>query len=229
MPTGSQTQGVCSLSRHSPYTSKSTDRRFRASSTRLSVALSVHGSLLTRKLQFAEEKIKMTKRKIDVTEYANVINKELERGVFLTTKASEKVNSMVIGWGHIGRIWERPVFIAFIRDSRYSREMLDANPEFTVNVPINGFNKKAFAVCGTKSGRDMDKITEAGLTLVDPEKISVPAIREFPLTLECRVIYRQEQNAASLPEEIRRQFYTIETEDHITYYGEIVDAYIIED
>ena len=132
-------------------------------------------------------------------------------------------------WGHIGRIWERPVFIAFIRDSRYSREMLDANPEFTVNVPINGFNKKAFAVCGTKSGRDMDKITEAGLTLVDPEKISVPAIREFPLTLECRVIYRQEQNAASLPEEIRRQFYTIETEDHITYYGEIVDAYIIED
>ena len=162
-------------------------------------------------------------------EYANVINKELERGVFLTTKASEKVNSMVIGWGHIGRIWERPVFIAFIRDSRYSREMLDANPEFTVNVPINGFNKKAFAVCGTKSGRDMDKITEAGLTLVDPEKISVPAIREFPLTLECRVIYRQEQNAASLPEEIRRQFYTIETEDHITYYGEIVDAYIIED
>ena len=181
------------------------------------------------KLQFAEEKIKMTKRKIDVTEYANVINKELERGVFLTTKASEKVNSMVIGWGHIGRIWERPVFIAFIRDSRYSREMLDANPEFTVNVPINGFNKKAFAVCGTKSGRDMNKITEAGLTLVDPEKISVPAIREFPLTLECRVIYRQEQNAASLPEEIRRQFYTIETEDHITYYGEIVDAYIIED
>ena len=214
---------------YSPYTAKSTDRRFRASSTRLSVALSVHGSLLTRKLQFAEEKIKMTKRKIDVTEYANVINKELERGVFLTTKASEKVNSMVIGWGHIGRIWERPVFIAFIRDSRYSREMLDANPEFTVNVPINGFNKKAFAVCGTKSGRDMDKITEAGLTLVDSEKISVPAIREFPLTLECRVIYRQEQNAASLPEEIRRQFYTIETEDHITYYGEIVDAYIIED
>ena len=39
----------CSLSRHSPYTSKSTDRRLRASSTRLTVALSVHGSLLSRK------------------------------------------------------------------------------------------------------------------------------------------------------------------------------------
>ena len=60
-------------------------------------------------------------------------------------------------------------------------------------------------------------------------RIGKAVFREFPLTLECRVIYRQEQNAASLPEEIRRQFYTIETEDHITYYGEIVDAYIIED
>lgn len=68
--------------------------------------------------------------------------------------------------------------------------LLDANPEFTVNVPINGFSKEAFAICGTKSGRDMDKIKEANLTLVEPEEISVPAIKEFPLTLECRVIYR---------------------------------------
>ena len=142
-------------------------------------------------------------------------------------KANPKIE--ISGMSRDGR-WIRLTAEAVFDERREARQaMLDANPEFTVNVPINGFNKKAFAVCGTKSGRDMDKITEAGLTLVDPEKISVPAIREFPLTLECRVIYRQEQNAASLPEEIRRQFYTIETEDHITYYGEIVDAYIIED
>ena len=75
----------------------------------------------------------------------------------------------------------------------------------------------------------MDKIREAGLTAVPPEEISVPAIKEFPLTLECRIIYRQEQDASSLPEDIRRQFYTIETEDHVAYYGEIVSAYIIGD
>jgi len=43
------------------------------------------------------------------------------------------------------------------------------------------------------------------------------------------VIYRQEQDASRLPEDIRRQFYTIETEDHIAYYGEIVSAYMIEE
>lgn len=170
----------------------------------------------------------MSKRMIDPLAYSNEISQALKKGIFLTTKDGDKVNSMVIGWGHIGRIWELPVFVAYVRDCRYTREMLDANPEFTVNVPINGYNKHAFAVCGSKSGRDIDKIKETGLTLIEPESISVPAIKEFPLTLECRVIYREEQNAAKLPERIRERFYYIESEDHISYYGEIVSAYIIE-
>jgi flavin reductase (DIM6/NTAB) family NADH-FMN oxidoreductase RutF len=78
------------------------------------------------------------------------------------------------------------------------------------------------------SGRDMDKISEAGLTLEEPEKISVPGIREFPLTLECRVLYKEEQDASKLPEDIRRQFYSIEKSEHTAYYGEIVAAYMIE-
>ena len=103
----------------------------------------------------------MNKRKIEITEYTDVITSALKKGVFLTSKVGDKVNTMVIGWGHVGRIWERPVFIAYIRDIRYTREMLDINPEFTVNIPVNGFSKEAFAICGTDSGRNMDKIKEA--------------------------------------------------------------------
>ena len=51
----------------------------------------------------------------------------------------------------------------------------------------------------------------------------------MPLTLECRVLYRQEQESDLFNEEITRKFYTIETGGHICYYGEIVSAYIIED
>ena len=171
----------------------------------------------------------MQKKPIEITDYANAVTAALRRGVLLTTKNGSKVNSMVIGWGHIGRIWELPVFVAYVRDNRYTCELLDANPEFTVNVPVNGFDKKAFAVCGTKSGRDTDKLAEAGLTAVSPEVISVPGLKEWPLTLECRVIYREEQTAARLPEALRRRFYSIETDDHIAYFGEIVAAYLIED
>ena len=170
----------------------------------------------------------MKKRSINVNEYANAITDALSRGVLMTTKQGDKINSMVIGWGHIGRIWERPVFVAYVRDCRYTWEMLEANPEFTVNVPVHGCDRKAFAICGTRSGRDMDKIREAGLTLVAPEVISVPAIGEYPLTLECRVLYSQRQDATRLPEDIRRQFYSMETSEHVVYYGEIVAAYMLE-
>ncbi len=60
------------------------------------------------------------------------------------------------------------------------------------------------------------------------DEYGIPGIREFPLTLECRVLYQEEQDASKLPEEIRRQFYSIETSEHTAFYGEIVTAYIIE-
>ena len=171
----------------------------------------------------------MIKRKVKLTECANTITELMQKGVFLTTKAGDRVNTMVIEWGHLGRIWNRPVFIIFVRTSRFTKEMLDKNPEFTVNFPIHGFDKKVFAVCGTKSGRDMDKIGELGLTPVEPEVISVPGLKEFPLTLECRVLYTQQQDATKIPEDIRERFYKAETAEHVCYYGEILDAYVIED
>lgn len=156
-------------------------------------------------------------------------------GLFLTTKSGEKINSMVIGWGTIGINWGRPVFTVFVRKGRFTRELLDQNPEFTINVPIEPVDRKIFEICGSKSGRDMDKIEEAHLTPVDGEKISVPGFLELPLTLECKVIYRQEQEYELYPEEIRRNYpqdvdssYPMANKDeHVTYFGEIVNSYVL--
>lgn len=171
----------------------------------------------------------MNRRKIDALEYSEALTKLLPEGIFLTTKDGEKINTMMIGWGNIGRIWERPVFIVFVRNSRYTCEMLGKNPEFTINIPVNGFTSEQLEVCGILSGRDMDKISKAGLTPVESERVSVPAIREFPMTLECRVVCRQDMNSSALPEEIRKPFYTEETSEHVCFFGEILSAYVIED
>lgn len=171
----------------------------------------------------------MNKRKIDIRDCAGEIIKAMRPGILLTTKVGDKVNSMTIGWGTMGIIWERPVFVAYVRQQRYTREMLDECREFTVNVPVGEYDRKILGICGSKSGRDIDKVETAGLTLVEPEVISTPGIKELPLTLECRVLYRQEQESGLFNSEITRQFYTIETGDHICYYGEIVAAYMIED
>ena len=176
-------------------------------------------------------------KKIDIKDYAGDILKALPGGLLLTTKADDKVNSMVIGWGTFGINWSRPVLAVYVREGRFTREQLDKNPEFTVSVPMGDYDKNIIAVCGGKSGRDIDKVTEAGLTLVDPEVISVPAIKEFPLILECKVIYRQPQELDLLPEDIQARMYPQDVprtypmanrDPHVTYYGEIVEAYIVE-
>ena len=137
---------------------------------------------------------------------------------------------MTIGGGNIGIEWGKPVFTAYVRDSRYTRELLDQYGEFTVNIPLGKADKTAISLCGTKSGREVDKIRELGLTPEEPEVISIPGIREFPLTLECRVIFRNIQDESRLPENIQSRYYSaINAKDyHIAYYGEILNAYIIE-
>ena len=177
-------------------------------------------------------------KKINVSDYAGTIISALPKGILLTTKADGKVNSMVIGWGTIGRNWSNPVFAVYVREGRFTRELLDKNPEFTINVPLDeDFDKKIIAVCGSESGRNTDKIDKAGLTLVEPEVVSVPAIREFPLTLECKVVYRQPQELSLYPEAYIDTLYPQDVDSsapgcnrdpHVTYFGEIVAAYIAE-
>jgi flavin reductase (DIM6/NTAB) family NADH-FMN oxidoreductase RutF len=88
-------------------------------------------------------------------------------------------------------------------------------------------------ICGTKSGRDLDKIRELGLHLVDSDVVDVPGIVELPLTLECKVIYKQKQDLDAVPQEMIHRFYPAIRDDgfrdyHIAYYGEIVNAYLID-
>ena len=162
---------------------------------------------------------------------AGQICEAMKQGILLTTKANDKVNTMTIGWGHIGIEWGRPIFTAYVRETRHTKQMLEENGEFTVNIPVGEPMKAALGFCGSKSGRVVDKIQELGLTLEDPISISVPGIQEFPLTLECKVIYKQKQDLSALPEDILQRYYpTDETgfrDYHYAFYGQILNAYLI--
>ena len=174
------------------------------------------------------------KKYVNAKDYANEIIKAIPKGVLVTTKVGDKVNSMTIGWGTYGTEWSTEMFAVYVRLSRYTREMLDQNPEFTINVPMDTIEperlKEILKVCGSKSGRDMDKIGELGLTLEEGEEISVPGLKELPLTLECKVVYRQKQNIELIDKKFER-FYPLEengVDEHYAYYGEVVKAYIVE-
>ncbi len=177
-------------------------------------------------------------KKIDAFEYAKEIMNGVKNGVLLTTKANDKTNTMSISWGTMGVEWNKPVFVTFVRENRFTRHQLDQNPEFTINIPYGEYDKKIIGFAGTKSGHNVDKIKELNLTLVDGQNISVPAIKELPLTLECKVIYKQlqdktaitpENNEKHYPQDVDSTYHSANKDYHIAYYGEIVNAYILED
>ena len=174
------------------------------------------------------------KKYVDLWEYAGKILEQVGTAALVTAKADGEVNTMTIGWGTLGVEWGKPIFTVFVRQSRHTKKLLDKNGEFTINVPLKGMDRKAIlGFCGSKSGRDVDKIKEMDLHLEEPDVISVPGIKEFPITLECKVVYKQDQDLSAIAADKRLRYYAPGTANdgdyHTAYYGEVLAAYIIED
>ena len=174
------------------------------------------------------------KREINPFDYAGEIFKALPRGILLTSEAEDCVNAMTIGWGTIGIEWGVPIFAAYVRTSRFTYDLIERTGEFTVCAPYGELSKtaaKAIGICGSKSGRDVDKLAQAGVHLVEADIVRPPAIKELPLTLECRVVFSQLQPIKEIDSRFGK-FYvpnTAHSEPHVAYYGEILKAYIIEE
>ena len=149
-----------------------------------------------------------------------------DQGWFLVTAgdfASRRFNTMTVSWGFLGTMWSKPVAQVVIRPQRYTREFLDEFDTFTVSAFPASF-RKALALLGSKSGRDGDKIAEAGLHPVAATTVAAPTFAEATLTLECRKLFRQEMRDESFRDRsILPQWYP--THDlHIVYIGEVLAA-----
>ena len=104
------------------------------------------------------------KKKIDVFEHMGEILNGVKIGVLITGKADGRVNSMTISSGMVGVEWGKPYFITIVRESSFTRTLLEKNGEFTVNIPLDDSEKKILGYCGAKSGREVDKAIDIGVT-----------------------------------------------------------------
>ena len=96
-------------------------------------------------------------------------------------------NLLTLGWGQIGPAYRgNPVFIIAVAPPRYSWRFLEEVPEFVIAVPGPAL-RAAADLCGTRSGRDLDKFAAAGLTPVPSVHVQPPSILECPINVECRV------------------------------------------
>lgn len=103
----------------------------------------------------------------------------------VTCGTMEKPNVLTVAWTGIVNSEPAMTYIS-VRPSRYSHELISENKEFVINL-TTAKTLKAADFCGVKSGRDIDKFAEAGLTPVAATAVKAPLIEESPLSLECRV------------------------------------------
>ena len=134
----------------------------------------------------------------------------------------ENINVITLGWGQIGPFYHgHPVLTIAITPQRYSWRFLEEVPEFVIGVPDDSL-RSAADLCGTKSGRDMDKFKEAGLTPVPSQSVKAPSIKECPINIECRVYTTVRPPHLLLTPEHRKRPVA---EQHTIYFSEVLGTY----
>ena len=147
---------------------------------------------------------------------------QLQEGAFLTVQAGAVRNTMTIGWGLVGVLWQKPVFMVPVRDSRHTYTLLEQARDFTVSVP-SGDMKEALTLCGTRSGRDLDKFEACGLKLRPAQRTGSPVLEIPGLHLECRILYGTPMEPARLDPALASLY--PKSDYHKLYFGEIAACY----
>ena len=134
-------------------------------------------------------------------------------------------NTMTASWGHLGAIWGRnhgyPTSVIYVRPQRYTKEFVDREEYFTLTFFGEEY-RKALALCGSKSGRDVDKVKECGFT-VKTAPCGAPYFEEASLVLVCRKRFAQEMDPANIPADVKEKWYPQE-DYHTLYIGEIIEV-----
>jgi flavin reductase (DIM6/NTAB) family NADH-FMN oxidoreductase RutF len=151
-----------------------------------------------------------------------------DRGVLLAAyDADGKPNAMTIGWGSIGSIWGMPIWTVLVRPSRHTYDCIQHSRCFSVNVPGADL-AEACAYCGSRSGRDEDKLAHLGLEVEKGSDVAAPLIVQCPIIYQCQVVHYNDVLPSALAAEIQSGAYA-KGDYHRIYYGKILSTLAMPD
>lgn len=150
----------------------------------------------------------------------NVFSAIDDQWMLITAGTVERCNTMTASWGGLGILWNLPMATIYIRPQRYTKQFVDENEYFTLTFFSEAYRKE-LALCGTKSGRDMDKVKQCGFT-VAPAQCGAPYFEQAELVLVCRKRMVMPMDPAAMPDEVKEKHYT--GDYHDIYWGEIVEV-----
>ena len=141
--------------------------------------------------------------------------------MLIAAEKGGKTNAMTASWGGVGIMWGKPSAFVFIRQTRYTKEFVDAGDHFTLNFFGRNF-KKELGYFGRVSGRDEDKIAKTGINVSTGE--NVPVFEYATTVLVCRKMFTQKLDEAGfIDRKVLEQNYEIGSSDsmHSLYIAEI--------
>ena len=146
----------------------------------------------------------------DFLDVAGFTMQRLNTGVLLVSRAPDgRPNVMAISWGYIGFQWNKPIFVVPVRKTRFSHGLIAARKEFVVCVQPESMDD-AMEFCGTKSGREVDKLAALGLGTMSVPGVETPAVAGSAVAYACRVIHTAESEPRS---------------NHTLFFGEILGVF----
>ena len=138
--------------------------------------------------------------------------------MLITAGQPGDMNTMTASWGGAGVLWNANVTFAFVRPSRYTYEFLEKEAYYSLTF-LDPAVRRPLQICGSKSGRDGDKIAEAGLTPVFDAP--APYFQEAETAIICRKLYTQDLDPTRFLDPKLEANYK-QGDYHRVYVGEIV-------
>lgn len=140
--------------------------------------------------------------------------------MLITAENNNKVNTMTASWGGMGVLWEYDVVYIFIRNSRYTKEFIDASPNFSLTFFDTDKYHKTMGYLGNVSGRTEDKIAKSELTLLKED--GIPYFAEANTVIMCEKLSRQMiAPEGMLNDELLTKYYA-DHDYHEMYIGKIL-------
>jgi len=150
----------------------------------------------------------------------DVINLIGKQWMLVTAGTKDSYNTMTASWGGVGVLWNKPVAFIFIRPERYTHDFIEKSERVTLSFYPEQY-RRALQVCGSVSGRDIDKTKETGLVPVELEG-GVMTFSQARLTIVGRKLFKAPLKKADfIDKSLLDQWYS-------GGHGGLHDVYVLE-
>ncbi len=134
--------------------------------------------------------------------------------------AANTYNAMTVSWGSLGSLGGKPFAQVFVRPTRYTYQFCNQFDTFTL-CAFPAHYRKALSLIGSRSGKDADKIAQAGLIPQAASVVAAPVFEQASLAIECRKVYWDDFNPAHFLDAALESHYP-QKDYHRIFYGEIL-------